>query len=152
MSYVNTMRQRGEIERCLLELGYAVVPITGTSMWPLLKEGQSMVQLIPISKKILQKGDIVLYRREDGTLVLHRMIKRCGKDNFLMCGDHQWKQVELIQEKQILGVAQGFYRKGQYIDDKTRWYRVYKMIWNRNLTLRRCVLAFLRLSGLEKRI
>ena len=40
---------------------------------------------------------------------------------------------------------------GNYIDEKTWGYRLYKRFWNGNLTVRRCCLAFLRLSGLEKR-
>ena len=69
------MIQVGNIEQCLQELGYAVVPIRGTSMWPLLKEGKSRVQVEAKEGKQVRKGDIVLYRRKDGTLVLHRIIK-----------------------------------------------------------------------------
>ena len=144
------MIQTGNIEQCLQELGYAVVPVRGTSMWPLLKEGKTRVQVEVKEGKQVRKGDIVLYRRKDGTLVLHRIIK-VEEDTFLVCGDHQWKQMEQVQEEQILAVAQGFFRNGHYIDEKTWWYRLYKKIWNGNLTIRRGCLAFLRLSGLEKR-
>lgn len=145
------MRQAGNMEQCLQELGYAVVPIRGTSMWPLLKEGKSRVQVETKEGKKVRKGDIVLYRRKDGTLVLHRVIRVEEEDAFLVCGDHQWKQVEVIRRNQILAVAQGFFRNGHYIDEKTWWYRLYKKFWTGNLTVRRCCLAFLRLSGLEKR-
>ena len=144
------MRQAGNMEQCLQELGYAVVPIRGTSMWPLLKEGKSRVQVETKEGKKVRKGDIVLYRRKDGTLVLHRVIRVEEEDAFLVCGDHQWKQVEVIRRNQILAVAQGFFRNGHYIDEKTWWYRLYKKFWTGNLTVRRCCLAFLRLSGLEK--
>ena len=144
------MKQTGNIEQCLQELGYAVVPVRGTSMWPLLKEGKTRVQVEVKEGKQVRKGDIVLYRRKDGTLVLHRIIK-VDYDTFLVCGDHQWKQMEQVQEEQILAVAQGFFKNGNYIDEKTWWYRLYKRFWNGNLTVRRCCLAFLRLSGLEKR-
>ena len=143
------MKQTGNIEQCLQELGYAVVPVIGTSMWPLLKEGKTRVQVEVKEGKQVRKGDIVLYRRKDGTLVLHRIIK-VEYDTFLVCGDHQWKQMEQVQEEQILAVAQGFFRNGHYIDEKTWWYRLYKKFWTGNLTVRRCFLAFLRLSGLEK--
>lgn len=144
------MKQLGNIEQCLQEQRFAVVPIRGTSMWPLLKEGRSRVQVEARDGKKLSKGDIVLYRRKDGTLVLHRIMKAGEEGRFLVYGDHQWK-LEEIQEDQILAVAQGFFRDGRFIDDKTWWYRLYKLFWNGNLTLRRCFLAFLRLSGLEKR-
>ena len=144
------MKQSRNIEQHLQELGYAVVPICGTSMWPLLREGSSRVQLVEKTAKPLRKGDMVLYRRKDGTLVLHRILRIGEGDTFLVCGDHQWK-LEEIREDQILAVAEGFYRNGQYIDDETIWYQLYKIIWDGNLVLRRCLLALLRLSGLEKK-
>ena len=145
------MKQTGNIEQCLKDMGFAVVPISGTSMWPLLKEGKSQVQLVSGRTKQLKKGDIVLYRRKDGTLVLHRIIKIVKKNTYLVCGDHQWKLEEQIREDQILAAVQGFFINGRYIDEKTWWYRLYKKIWNGNLTIRRCCLAFLRLTGLEKK-
>ena len=144
------MKQTGNIEQCLKQLGFAVVPTKGTSMWPLLTEGKCRVKITAAEGKLLKKGDIVLYRRTDGTLVLHRIMK-VEEDGFRVCGDHQWKQMEQVQEEQILAVAQGFFKNGNYIDEKTWWYRLYKRFWNGNLTIRRCCLAFLRLSGLEKR-
>ena len=145
------MKQTVIIEQCLKDIGFAVVPISGTSMWPLLKEGKSQIQLVSGGTKQLKKGDVVLYRREDGTLVLHRIIKIVKKNTYLVCGDHQWKLEEQIREDQILAAAQGFFINGRYIDEKIWWYRLYKKIWNGNLTIRRCCLAFLRLTGLEKK-
>lgn len=144
------MKQTGNIEQCLKQLGFAVVPTKGTSMWPLLTEGKCRVKITAAEGKMLKKGDIVLYRRKDGTLVLHRIMK-VEEDGFRVCGDHQWKLDEKVQEEQILAMAQGFFKNGNYIDEKTWWYRLYKRFWNGNLTVRRCCLAFLRLSGLEKR-
>ena len=145
------MKQTGTIERCLKEQGFAVLPIEGTSMWPLLKEGRDRVQVSSIEGKQLRKGDIVLYRRKDGTWILHRIIKVEKKDTFLVCGDHQWRQIEEVCEQQILAVAQGFFRDGCFIDEKTWWYRLYVIIWNRSFMMRRFCLGFLRLSGLEGR-
>lgn len=144
------MKQTGNIEQCLKELGFAVVPTKGTSMWPLLVEGKCRVKITAAEGKMLKKGDIVLYRRTDGTLVLHRIMK-IEEDGFRVCGDHQWKLDEKVQEEQILAVAQGFFINGNYIDEKTWWYRLYKRFWNGNLTIRRWCLAFLRLSGLENK-
>lgn len=146
------MRYSNTIERCLQENGYVVVPITGTSMWPLLKEGESQVYLVAKEGKKLKKEDIVLYRRKDGTLILHRIMKMNDSHVCWMCGDHQWRWDEKVQEDQILAIAQGFFRKGKYIEEDVWWYRLYKRFWNGNMVIRRCCLLFLRLSGLEKRI
>ena len=139
------------MEQCLQELGYAVVPTNGTSMWPLLQDGQSWVQVVAKGGRPLKAGDVVLYRRQNGLLVLHRIIRAEEADTYLLCGDHQWKPEERVQGEQILAVAQVFSRKGRCFDEHTGWYRLYKLLWNWNLTLRRCCLAILRLSGLEKR-
>ena len=106
------MKRIVDIEQCLRELGYAVVSIKGTSMWPLWKEGKNQIQLAAKDKKQCKRGDVILYRREDGTLVLHRIIKRGASDTFWACGDHQWKVEEAVREEQILDVAQGFFKNG----------------------------------------
>ena len=134
------------IERSIKELGYAVVPITGTSMLPLLKEGRDLVDLEPCSQERLKKGDVVLYKKNDGTLVLHRIIKTENREFFTVLGDHQFKNAERVNKNQIIAVACGFFIKGRYVNEKTRWYRLYKKIWLCNLNVRRIILAVLSLK------
>lgn len=138
------------VKKCIEELGYVIVPIQGTSMWPLLVQGKSQVQLIQKNIDEIKVGDVILYQNDEGSLILHRLMKRVD-DDLWMLGDHQWKLNEKICCKQILAVAQGFFRNGSYVDEKTWWYRFYKFLWMKNLTVRRCCLAFLRLSGIEKK-
>ena len=65
----------GKIEQCLQELGYAIVPVQGTSMWPLLREKKSWVEVTIRDGTPLTSETVVLYRRENGQLVLHRIIR-----------------------------------------------------------------------------
>lgn len=134
------------IERSINELGYAVVPITGTSMLPLLKEGRDLVELESCSQERLKKGNVVLYKKNDGTLVLHRIIKTENREFFTVLGDHQFKNAERVNKNQIIAVACGFFIKGRYVNEKTRWYRLYKKIWLSSLTVRRCFLALLSIK------
>lgn len=134
------------IERSINELGYAVAPITGTSMLPLLKEGRDRVELEPCCQERLKKGDVVLYKKNDGTLVLHRIIKTENGEFFTVLGDHQFKNAERVNKNQIIAVACGFFIKGRYVTEKTRWYRMYKKIWLCNLNFRRIILAVLSLK------
>ena len=134
------------IERSIKELGYAVAPITGTSMLPLLKEGRDLVELEPCSQERLKKGDVVLYKKNDGTLVLHRIIKTENGEFFTVLGDHQFNNDEWVNKNQIIAVACGFFIKGRYVNEKTRWYRLYKKIWLCNLNVRRIILAVLSLK------
>ena len=134
------------IERSIKELGYAVAPIAGTSMMPLLKEGRDRVELEPCSQERLKKGNVVLYKKNDGTLVLHRIIKTENREFFTVLGDHQFKNAERVNKNQIIAVACGFFIKGRYVTEKTRWYRLYKKIWLCNLNVRRIILAVLSLK------
>lgn len=134
------------IERSIKELGYAVVPITGTSMLPLLKEGRDLVDLEPCSQERLKKGDVVLYKKNDGTLVLHRIIKTENGEFFTVLGDHQFNNDERVNNNQIIAVACGFFIKRRYVNEKTQWYRMYKKIWLCNLNFRRIILAVLSLK------
>ena len=134
------------IERSIKELGYAVAPITGTSMLPLLKEGRDRVELKPYCHERLKKGDVVLYKKNEGTLVLHRIIKTENGEFFTVLGDHQFNNDERVNNNQIIAVACGFFIKGRYVNEKTRWYRLYKKIWLSSLTVRRCFLALLSLK------
>lgn len=134
------------IERSINELGYAVSPITGTSMLPLLKEGRDLVELESCSQERLKKGNVVLYKKNDGTLVLHRIIKTENGEFFTVLGDHQFKNAERVNKNQIIAVACGFFIKGRYVNEKTRWYRLYKKIWLSSLTVRRCFLALLSIK------
>ena len=134
------------IERSIKELGYAVAPIAGTSMMPLLKEGRDRVELKPYCHERLKKGDVVLYKKNDGTLVLHRIIRAENGEFFTVLGDHQFKNAERVNKNQIIAVACGFFIKGRYVTEKTRWYRMYKKIWLCNLNFRRIILAVLSLK------
>ena len=135
------------IERSIKELGYAVAPIAGTSMMPLLKEGRDRVELKPYCHERLKKGDVVLYKKNDGTLVLHRIIKTENGEFFTVLGDHQFNNDEWVNNNQIIAVACGFFIKGRYVTEKTRWYRMYKKIWLCNLNFRRIILAVLSLKN-----
>ena len=134
------------IERSIKELGYAVAPIAGTSMMPLLKEGRDRVELKPYCHERLKKGDVVLYKKNEGTLVLHRIIRVENGEFFTVLGDHQFNNAERVNKNQIIAVACGFFIKGRYVTEKTRWYRLYKKIWLCNLNFRRIILAVLSLK------
>ena len=134
------------IERSINELGYAVALITGTSMLPLLKEGRDRVELEPCSQERLKKGDVVLYKKNDGTLVLHRIIRVENGELCTVLGDHQFNNAERVNKNQIIAVARGFFIKGRYVNEKMRWYRLYKKLWLCNLNVRRIILAVLSLK------
>lgn len=58
----------------------------GTSMLPLIREGVDAVELVAAG--VPARGDIVLFRRRDGSFVLHRIVG-VSSDGYTVCGDHQ---------------------------------------------------------------
>lgn len=58
----------------------------GTSMLPLLHEGRDAVELAAAEPYAI--GDVLLYRRESGQFVLHRLVAE-QKSGLVFCGDNQ---------------------------------------------------------------
>lgn len=84
-------------------------PIHGTSMQPLLHT-QDLVVLEKVST--LKKGDMVLYRRDSGQFVLHR-IRRVDKDAFTFVGDHQVQVETGITYPQCIGKVIAYKKQGK---------------------------------------
>lgn len=90
------------------------IPVTGTSMNPFLVQGRDFV-LLRKTDLPLEIGDIPLYRRDDGTFVLHRIV---GKDEngYIMCGDNQFLLEKNITDRHIVGVVCTVCRDGKTFD------------------------------------
>lgn len=111
----------------LKTVGFIVANVKGTSMRPLFKEGRDKVYIVNITDAtILKKGDVVLYRRDDGTLVLHR-INKVLPSSFVMMGDNQNVCEYGVTSAHILGKCVGYYKWDKYIDfSKSLGYKIYK--------------------------
>lgn len=112
----------------------------GYSMYPLLVSGRDEVILSPLPQEALRRGDVVLYRRDTGILVLHR-IWRCGEDGYYMVGDNQVQIEGPIQEEQMIGIMTGLVRKGRLIASADPWYRILSGIWLGIRPIRRWIMV-----------
>ncbi len=94
------------------------IPITGTSMNPLLYQNRDYVK---IEKPVLplKKGDIPLYRRRDGAFVLHRVVDIKENGEYVMCGDNQFILEYGITDANIIGIAKKLIIDGKEIDVET---------------------------------
>ncbi|MBP3312889.1 MAG: S24/S26 family peptidase [Butyricicoccus sp.] len=137
------MADRIPKEQFLRENGYLFIHPVGKSMLPLIRGGLDTVALAPPDE--LRAGDVVWYRREDGSEVLHRVLRVEG-DTLDLCGDNQIWVERGVKRAQVLGVMRGFYRSERYIDTKSAGYRLYVRVW-RHLLLRRVILKALRTLG-----
>lgn len=114
----------------------------GTSMLPLIREGRDSVILTsPDSPDV---GDVVLYRREGGQYVLHRIVGREG-ELFAMCGDNQTKVERGIAVGQIIAKVKLLKRDGRIVDFESAKYRKWVKKWL-NMTYRRVGLLRYRVA------
>lgn len=112
----------------------------GYSMYPLLVPGRDEVILSPLSERDTRRGDVVLYRRSSGILVLHR-ICRCKKDGYYMVGDNQVQIEGPIRQEQLIGMMTGFVRRGKLVSVSDVRYRILSRIWLMMRPVRRCIMV-----------
>lgn len=97
----------------------------GISMLPMLRQGVDSVVLSPLPDK-LRKYDIPLYQRDDGSFVLHRIVKT-GK-TYTCIGDNQFELEHGVRYDQMIAVVSAFYRGEEYHSVTERKYRRYVRI------------------------
>lgn len=106
--------------------GSAVLTVTGYSMMPMLHHRRDTVVLEEV-KRPLQKGDIALYRRDNGAYILHRILRKKG-DTYICCGDNQLR-TEKVEARQLIAVVTEFTRKGRHHTVADKSYRFYQTLW-----------------------
>ena len=144
------MEQLGPLLKEQLSHGFARLPVTGSSMLPMLRQGRDVVRLVPV-KHPPENGAIILYCRENGQYVLHRLIRKESDGMCLCCGDNQWEQ-ELVSCEQVIAVVDGLWRGGRWIDLKTdRKFLWYQRLWTNLFPVRRPIIAVRRLIGRLRR-
>ena len=83
--------------------------------------------------------DLPLYRRKDGSYVLHRVVNFGGDGSYTMCGDNQFEVEKGITDEDIVGVVTAFYRKGKPYKVNSLKYRAYLEFMFYSKPLRRVV-------------
>ena len=120
--------------------GEVTLTITGMSMYPFIVGSRDRVTLSPITRA-LKKTDRPLYRRDDGALILHRIVEVARDGTFGCCGDHQWLIERGLRRDQMLGVATAYVRKGKRLTNQNLLYRLYRTVWTWLLHYRRFFFA-----------
>lgn len=112
-------------KQSLLQNGEFSNMTTGKSMFPMLRSGRDIVVIKPPVFP-LKKYDVPLYRREGfDKLILHRIIKAPQNGVYTVKGDNTY-YTETVREEDIVGVLDGFFRKGRYHNCKSdKKYRAY---------------------------
>lgn len=94
----------------------------GVSMLPLIKQGTDSVVLVSLGDVAV--NDMVLYRRDDGQFVLHRVVKIKG-DEYVMCGDNQYELEYGIKRKHLLAGVSCIYHGEQRVSFDSDEYKSY---------------------------
>ena len=111
---------------------------TGTSMMPLLRNGEDTIVLIKHPSR-LKKYDVPLYRREDGSFVLHRVVG-VNKDGYILCGDHQYIKEYGVKHSDVVAILKGFYKDGKYTSCDDFSYKCYSVYWTYTRPIRKFIL------------
>ena len=116
--------------------GFYAAPVHGMSMYPLLKNRRDSVYVT--NPENLKKYDVVLFRRSNGQLVLHRILK-LTEDTAFICGDNEY-QKEKIERKQIIGKMTEFCRNGKIFKVSDFRYKLYSHCFCFSFTTKRLLM------------
>ena len=107
--------------------------ISGSSMAPFLVHGRDTVYLSKITRP-LKKGDMILFRRETGDWVLHRILK--AEDGiYTLIGDAQtW--TEQVAHCQVYALVSAVRRKGKLLRTGNFLWDFFEYLWLRMIPLR----------------
>ena len=119
-----------QLELC----GRLVYYNVGDSMMPLLKENRDLM-VLEKPPRAVRKYDAVLYKRENGQYVMHRIIGEL-EDGFVLCGDNRFCKEYGVKREQILALLTAVVRNGKEIRYDSFLYKLYVHLW--------CDLFFIR--------
>lgn len=131
------------IEDTIKSGGIVPLVVTGNSMRPFMKDGKNTVWLRACTEKDFKRGKILLFRRTDGAIVLHRIRKAEENGTLLMNGDAQY-WCETIKKEQALAVVEFIETNGKKKSCNSLFYRFVIEIWQLLKPLRPYIFAIER--------
>lgn len=110
MSSSGSLKDSEPIFRAVLESGgtFTLKP-RGNSMRPTIIPGRDGVSIVRLEGEA-QLYDILLYKRQDGSFVLHRVAAVEKDGTFTMCGDYQVILERGIRREDVVGVVTAIHR------------------------------------------
>ena len=123
--------------------------VTGSSMTPFLIDQRDKVYLKKINCPVC-KGDIVLYQRDNGIYILHRVYE--VKDSlYTMIGDGQDVLEYGIRQDQLVAVVSFCVRKDKRLQPGDFWWEFFARVWISQISLRKPVLKLVSfMKGWER--
>lgn len=103
----------------------------GVSMLPLIVQDRDSVVLKRDFVSTAKRHDIAFYRRANGQFVLHRVMKQCKDNTYVMCGDNQTVFEKNVPASCIIGVVTKIVRNGKEINLEGLGYLMYVALWTK---------------------
>ncbi len=125
-----------EYRRLLEDENIEALPlvISGNSMSPFLVHGRDTVYLSRLTGPV-KKGDVLLYKRDNGAYILHRVYK-VEADSYTMVGDSQTELERGIRHDQVIAIMSSALRKGKMQKPGSFWWEFFEKLWIRIVPLR----------------
>lgn len=138
------------IEKVLASGGRFQLYPYGVSMLPVIRQGRDFVYLERLACSP-QRDDILLYRRKNGSFVLHRVAAVAADGSCTMLGDNQSVPEPGVLPCQLIGIVTGVGHNGAEPEPDSTGSAAYLFFWCRCLWLRKIVLFCRALPGRVKR-
>lgn len=123
-----------QLLKLLEEVPSVPLVISGDSMSPFLQHGRDAVYLSKLVQDP-QRGDMILYRRDNGSYILHRIYAVTGA-TYTLIGDGQVSLEPGIHRDQMLAIVSAVRRNGRLLEPGNLCWEFYEKIWLRLLPLR----------------
>ena len=116
------------LEQLLEENELVKITPEGYSMYPLVVPGRDRVTLKKADPNGIRRGEVWLYRRPSGILVLHRVWK-VREDGIFMVGDNQSEVEGPLTKDRFFAKVVTFKRKGKEFSARNPIYVVLSGLW-----------------------
>ena len=127
----------------LEETGSVPLVISGSSMTPFLVHRRDTVYLSKVCRP-LKRGDMILFRRDSGDYILHRIL-RAEQGIYILVGDAQnW--METVREDQVMATVTAVRRKGKLLTEGSFCWIFFEKIWIRMIPLRHPIMKLYALA------
>ncbi len=117
-----------------------IIRAKGNSMLPLIRNLKDRVVLSSCRGEDCSVGDAVMYRRQNGQYVLHRIVGKAQDGSFVFMGDGQTQPEEGIKPEQIIAKTDAIYRAERYISCQSPSYKKYASFWAKSTYCRKLYL------------
>lgn len=113
----------------ILESGQsACITVTGSSMYPFLRNGSDRVELCRRHYDSVKSGDIALVKDGEDQYILHRVL-RINPECFYTAGDAQQSLEGPFTPCQLLAVVNKVYRGNRPIFCTSASWKLYSRLW-----------------------